>query len=82
MKHHSGISCRGNAVLRPISAVVPGKRVKRARPGTHNHRRIVVARWGDAVLSNQGLWLWVPVSGKPVMMAVGGKPLGPWRLTP
>ena len=25
---------------------------------------------------------WVPVSDDSVMMAVGGKPLGPWRLTP
>ena len=45
----------------------------------------VIWRW-DAVAvdrsHNNCRGVWVPVSERPVMMGVGGKPLGPWRMTP
>jgi len=40
--------------------VVPDKRAKRARSGTHNHRTWFCESWSDSESNNHALWLWAP----------------------
>ena len=62
-----------------LSFVVPAQAV------THNHRELFGedSKFGTpAHAQSIDLAVWVPVSWKSVRMGLGGKPLGPWRLTP
>src|SRR4051812_28118602 len=58
-------------------AVVPYKRAKRARYGTHNHRKSFCEGWSSGPSSNNTLWLWVPAfAGTTVEYVAAHAPTG------